>query len=73
MMQTSKSNYATAKRGYGTMETTNPNFCMAFSWTVGRNETNLLRINAGKPDGKPFSEYHLMGTGVPDLPSGGDN
>ena len=25
-----------------------------------------------KRDGKPVSEYHLMGTGVPDLPSGGD-
>ena len=23
-----------------------------------------------KLDGKPVSEYHLMGTGVPDLPSG---
>ena len=23
-----------------------------------------------KPDGKPVSEYHLMGTRVPDLPSG---
>ena len=56
MMRTPKSNYATAKLGYGTMETTNPNFCMAFMWTVGRNETNLLRINAGKPDGKPCSD-----------------
>jgi len=24
-----------------------------------------------KPKGKPVSEYHLMGTGAPDLPSGG--
>ena len=23
-----------------------------------------------KPDGTPVSEYHLMGTGGPDLPSG---
>jgi hypothetical protein len=50
----------------------NKYFCRAISGVLGqRHKLNKDGdINYCEPDGKPVSAYHLMGTWVPDLPSG---
>ena len=39
----------------------------------GTKDKTLEVKNRCKSDGKPVFEYHLMGIGGPDLPSGGGN